>query len=181
MFSIHVTKLTMSFNRFHVLHTCHKADNEFQPVSCSPYMSQSWRWVSTGFMFSIHVTKLTMSFNQFHVVHTCHKADDEFQPVSCSPYMSQSWRWVSTGFMFSIYVTKLTMSFNRFHVLRIQETDYRQHFICGGILYFLKHYKHKTRCVNTVRMSVNCVCALLHNQQTWHARAPSWSQCLFSG
>ena len=97
--------------------------------------------------------------------------------VACSPYMSQSWRWVLTGFMFSIYVTKLTMNFNRFHFLRIQEKDYRQHFTCGGILYFLKHYKHKTRCVNTVWMSVNCVHALPHNQQTRHARTPSGSQC----
>ena len=54
--------------------------------------------------------------------------------------------------------------------------DYRPHFTCGGILYFLKHYKHTARCVNTVRMFANCVCALPHNQQTRHACAPSWPQ-----
>ena len=46
----------------------------------------------------------------------------------------------------------------------------------GGILYFLKHYKHTARCVNTVRMSANCVCASPQNQQTRHACAPSWPQ-----
>jgi len=43
---------------------------------------------------------------------------------------------LTTHGMFSIHVTKLTMNFSRFHVLRIQETDYRPHFTCGGILYF---------------------------------------------
>jgi len=46
-----------------------------------------------------------------------------------SPY-----HWTTHG-MFSIHVTKL-MNFSRFLVLRIQETDYRPHFTCGGILYF---------------------------------------------
>jgi len=55
--------------------------------------------------------------------------------------------------MFSIHVTKLTMNFGRFHVLRIQETDYKRHFTCGGIHYFHKHYEHTALCVNTVHMS----------------------------
>jgi hypothetical protein len=42
------------------------------------------------------------------------------------------------------------MNFSRFYVLRIQETDYRPHFTCGGILYFLEHYKHTAQSVNTV-------------------------------
>ena len=70
------------------------------------------------------------------------------------------------------HVTKLTINFSRFHVLHIQETDYEQRFTCGGIPYFLKHYKHTARCVNTVRMSANCVCALPQIQQTRHACAP---------
>jgi len=78
--------------------------------------------------------------------------------------------------MFSIHVTKLTMNFSRFHVLRIQETDYRPHFTCGGNLYFLKHYKHTARCVNTVQMSANFVRALTKNPKTRHACAPSWPQ-----
>jgi len=87
-----------------------------------------------------------------------------------SPY-----HW-TTHVMFSIHVTKLTMNFSRCHVLRIQETDYRLHFTCGGILYFLKHYKHTAQCVNTVRMSANSVRALPQYQQTRHACAPSWPQ-----
>ena len=87
-----------------------------------------------------------------------------------SPY-----HWTTQG-MFSIHVTKLTMNFSRCHVLCIQETDYRPHFTCGGILYFLKHYKHTARCVNTFRMSANCVRTLPENQQTRHPCAPSWLQ-----
>jgi len=87
-----------------------------------------------------------------------------------SPY-----HWTTHG-MFSIHVTKLTMNFSRFHVLRIQETVYRPHFTCGGSLYFLKHYKHTARCVNTVQMSANCVRALTKNPKTRHACAPSWPQ-----
>jgi hypothetical protein len=60
--------------------------------------------------------------------------------------------------------------------LCIQEMDYRQLFMCSGIIYFLKHYKHTARCVNTVQMSANCVRALPQNQQTQHACAPSWLQ-----
>jgi len=52
------------------------------------------------------------------------------------------YHWTTHG-MFSIQVTKLT-NFSRFHVLHIQETDYRPHFICAGILYFLEHYKNST-------------------------------------
>ena len=61
--------------------------------------------------------------------------------------------------MFSVHVTKLT-NFSRFHVLCIQKLDYRLHFTCGGVLYFLKHYKHTARCINTVRKkeSTNSVC-----------------------
>ena len=83
--------------------------------------------------------------------------------------------WTTHG-IFSIYVTKFTMNFSRWHVLRIQEIDYRPHFTCGGILYFLKHYKHTARCLNTVRMCANSVRALPQNQQTRHACAPSWPQ-----
>jgi len=54
--------------------------------------------------------------------------------------------------------------------------DYRPHFTCGGILYFLKHYKHTARCVNTVQMSANCIRALTKNQKTQHACTPSWPQ-----
>ena len=82
------------------------------------------------------------------------------------------YHWITHG-MFSKHVKKLT-NFSWFHILCIQETDYRLHFTCGGILYFLKHYKHTARCVNTVRMSANCVLALPQNQQTRHAYAPSW-------
>ena len=91
-----------------------------------------------------------------------------------SPY-----HWTTYG-MFSIQVTNLTTNFSRFHVLHIQERYYRPHFTCGGILYFLKHYKRTVRCVNTVQMSVNCVCALPQNQQIRQACVPSWQQC-FSG
>ena len=87
-----------------------------------------------------------------------------------SPY-----HWTTHG-MFSVHVTKLTMNFIRCHVLRIQETDYRPRFTCGGILCFFKHCKHTARCVNTVRMSANSVRALPQNQQTRHACAPSWPQ-----
>jgi hypothetical protein len=68
------------------------------------------------------------------------------------------------------------MNFSRFHVLRIQETDYRPYFTCGGILYFLKYYKSTARCVNTVQTSANCVRALTKNQLTRHACVPSWPQ-----
>ena len=59
------------------------------------------------------------------------------------------------------------MNFSQFHDLCVEETDYRPHFTCGGILYFLKH-NHTAQWVNTVRKSVNCVCALPQNQQTQH-------------
>ena len=87
-----------------------------------------------------------------------------------SPY-----HWTTHG-MFSIHVTKLTMNFSQFHVLHIQETDYRPRFTCGGILYFLKHYKLTAQCVNTVWVSVNCIHAMPQNQQTRHACTPSWPQ-----
>jgi len=56
-----------------------------------------------------------------------------------------------------IQVTKLT-NFSRFHVLHIQEMDYRPHFICGGILYFLKHYKHNTMCWHRSNVCKLCLC-----------------------
>ena len=87
-----------------------------------------------------------------------------------SPY-----HWTTHG-VFFIGVTKLMTNFSQFFVLRIQETDYRPHFTCGGIICFLKHYKHTAWCVYTVWMSANCVCALPQNQQTRHTWAPSWLQ-----
>ena len=77
----------------------------------------------------------------WHVLHTRHKVDDEFQPVSCS---SHSRNGLQTAFHMS--------------------------------LYFLKHYKHTARCVNTVQMSANCVRGLTKNQKTQHTHAPSWPQ-----
>jgi hypothetical protein len=76
--------------------------------------------------------------------------------------------------MFSTHITKLTVNFSQFHVLCIQETDYRLHFTCGGILYFLKHHKHIAQCINIVQMSANCVHVLPQNEQAQHACAPSW-------
>jgi hypothetical protein len=58
--------------------------------------------------------------------------------------------------MFSIHITKL-MNFSLFYVLHIQEMDCRQNFTRGRILYFLKHYKHTTQCVNSVWMSANYI------------------------
>ena len=84
------------------------------------------------------------------------------------------YHWTTHG-MFSIHVTKWT-NFSWCHVLCIQETDYRLHFTCGGILCFLKHYKHAARSVNTVRMSANSVHPLPQNQQTRHPCTPSWPQ-----
>ena len=55
----------------------------------------------------------------------------------------------------------------------VQKTDYRPHFTCGGVLYFLNHYKHTARFLNTVRQTANCVRALTKNQQTRPACAPS--------
>jgi hypothetical protein len=46
-----------------------------------------------------------------------------------------SFHWITQG-MFSIHLTKLTMIVSRFHVSCIQGTDYRPHFICGGIFRF---------------------------------------------
>jgi hypothetical protein len=36
------------------------------------------------------------------------------------------------------------MNVSRFRVSCIQETDYRLHFTCCGLLYFLEHSKHRT-------------------------------------
>jgi hypothetical protein len=83
-----------------------------------------------------------------------------------SPY-----HWITHG-IFSIHLTKLTMNVSRFRVSCIQETDYRPHFTCGGLLDFLEHCKHTGRCVNVVRLSANCVHAFQKDQQTLHTCAP---------
>jgi hypothetical protein len=77
---------------------------------------------------------------------------------------------------FSIHLTKLTMNVSRFHVSCIQETDYRPHFTCGGLLDFLEHCKHTVQCVNMVRLSANGIRAFPKDQQTLHVRTPSWPQ-----
>ena len=55
------------------------------------------------------------------------------------------YQWTTHG-IFSTQVTKLT-NFSWFHVLHIQEMDYRPHFMCGGILFFL-NIINTTRCVD---------------------------------
>jgi hypothetical protein len=74
--------------------------------------------------------------------------------VACLSYTSQSW-CKSVGF-----------------ISCIQETDYREHFTCGGLLDFCEHFKHTGRCVNMVWLSANCVRAFQKDQQTLHACAP---------
>jgi hypothetical protein len=83
-----------------------------------------------------------------------------------SPY-----HWITHG-MFSIHLTELTMYVSRIHVSCIQETDYRPHFTCGGLLDFLEHFKHTGRCVNVVLLSKNCVRTFQTDQQILHACAP---------
>jgi hypothetical protein len=68
-----------------------------------------------------------------------------------SPY-----HWITRG-MFSIHFTKLTMNVSRFHVPCIQETEYRPHITCDGLLNFLEHCKHTGLCVIMVRLSANCL------------------------
>jgi hypothetical protein len=80
-----------------------------------------------------------------------------------SPY-----HWLTHG-MFSIHLIKLMMNVSQFHISYIQETDYRPHFTCGGLLDFLEHCKHTGRCLNMVRLSANCVHAFQKDQQTLHA------------
>jgi hypothetical protein len=63
-----------------------------------------------------------------------------------SPY-----HWITHG-MFSIHLTNLTMNVSRFHVPCMQETDYGEHFACGGLLNFLEHSKHTGQCVKAVRL-----------------------------
>jgi hypothetical protein len=87
-----------------------------------------------------------------------------------SPY-----HWNTHG-MFSVRLTKLTMNVSRFHVSCIQETDYRPHFTCGGLLDFLEHCKHTGRGVNAVWLSSNWVRPFPKDQQTLHKCAPSWPQ-----
>jgi hypothetical protein len=85
------------------------------------------------------------------------------------------YHWISHG-MFSIHHTKLIMNVSQFRVPCIQETDYRPHFTCGGLLKFFEHCKHTGWCVNVVWLSANGIRAFPKDQQTLHARAPSWSQ-----
>jgi hypothetical protein len=67
--------------------------------------------------------------------------------------------------MFSLHLTKLTMNIGCFHISYIQRRDYRPHFTCGGLLYFLEHFKHAGWCLNVVLLSVNCVHAFQKDQQ----------------
>jgi hypothetical protein len=62
-----------------------------------------------------------------------------------------------THSMFSMHLTKLAMNVSRFHVSCIQETDYRLHFTCGGLLDFLEHCKHTGWCINMVQLTANGV------------------------
>jgi hypothetical protein len=57
------------------------------------------------------------------------------------------------------------MNVGRFHVSSIQETDYRAHFTCGGLLDFLEHCKHIGQWVNPIRLSANCVRAFPKDQK----------------
>jgi hypothetical protein len=57
------------------------------------------------------------------------------------------------------------MNASRFHVSCIQKTDYRPHFICGGLLGLLEHFKHTEQCVNVDRLSANCVRAFKKDQK----------------
>jgi hypothetical protein len=57
------------------------------------------------------------------------------------------------------------MNVSRFHFPCIQEMDYRQHFICGGLLGFPEHCKHTEQHVNAVRLSANGVHAFPKDQQ----------------
>jgi len=98
-------------------------------------------------------------FNCTHQIFIHHRRSAAPQIIMhiFSSFIKQShlslYHWTAHD-MFSIHVTKLTMNFSRFHVLRIQETDYRPHFTCGGVLYFLKHYKHTARCVNAESLQI---------------------------
>jgi hypothetical protein len=87
-----------------------------------------------------------------------------------SPYY-----WITHG-MFSIHLTKLTINVSWFHVSWIQETDYRPHFTCGGLLDFVGHCKHTGRCINLVQLSANGIRTFPKDPQTLHVCAPSWPQ-----
>ena len=95
---------------------------------------------------------------------------------------------LTTHGMFSIQVTKL-MNFSLFHVLHIQEMDYRPHFICGRILYFLKHYKHSMVCKYRSNVCKLCLCLATESTNSTHTHTImtatlQWhiSKCnLFSG
>jgi len=62
------------------------------------------------------------------------------------------------------------MNFSRCHVLRIQETDYRPHFACGGILYFLKQYKHSTMCKHCSNVCKFRPCLATESTNSAHMR-----------
>jgi len=78
--------------------------------------------------------------------------------MACSPYKSQSWR-ISACFM--VFTFKKLI------------TDHISYAV--GFSIFL-NIINTTQCVDTVRMSVNCVRALPQNQQTQCTRTPSWPQ-----
>jgi hypothetical protein len=80
-----------------------------------------------------------------------------------SPY-----HWITRG-MFSIHLTKLTMKVSWFHVSCIQETDYRPHFTCSGLLDFLEHFKHRT-----MRKHGSIVCKL----RLCLPKGPTTSACM---
>jgi hypothetical protein len=54
----------------------------------------------------------------------------------------------------------LTMNVSRFHVSCIQETDYRLHYACGGLLNFLEHFKHRMMCKRGSIVCKLCLCLL---------------------
>jgi hypothetical protein len=79
-----------------------------------------------------------------------------------SPY-----HWITHG-KFSTHLTKLRMNVSQFHVSCIQVTDYRPHFICGGLLHFLEHSKHTVRCVNAVCLQMASVHSIRTNELCMH-------------
>jgi len=66
-----------------------------------------------------------------------------------------------------IKITKVT-NFSHFHVLHIQEMDYRPHFMCGGILYFLKHYKQNRICWHRSNVCKLCLCLATESTNSAH-------------
>jgi len=99
----------------------------------------------------LHRSSCTFSY---HSLNSCTHLRTTEILKACSPYKSQSWR-ISACFKKRI-------------------TDRISH--AAGFSIFL-NIINITRCINTVWMSANCVCALPQNQQTRHTCAPSWPQC----